>query len=60
MSHRCAICGDTLDRDRGARAGRCGTCTKYRSRNGTDRPDDLVIKQTQRDIERQHSKQATR
>jgi hypothetical protein len=49
---RCAICGDQLDRNRGARGERCGTCSTYRYRTGLDRPHDLVVKQTERDIER--------
>lgn len=49
----CRICGDRLDRRRGARAGRCGTCATYRYRHGADRTDELVIKLTERDIERE-------
>jgi hypothetical protein len=52
MTQHCTICGDHLDRTRGARGDRCRTCDTYRRRRGTDRPDDLVVKQTQRDIER--------
>lgn len=50
---RCIVCGDRLNRNRGARAGRCGTCATYRYRRGTDRTEDLVIKLTERDVERQ-------
>jgi hypothetical protein len=50
---RCVICGDRLDRDRGARGERCGTCATYRYRHGADRPFKLVVKQTERDIERE-------
>lgn len=50
---RCVICGDRLDRDRGARGHRCGTCAAYRYRHGTDRPDALIIRLTMRDIERE-------
>ena len=52
----CTICGDRLDRNRGARAGRCGTCATYRYRHGAERPFDLVIKQTEKDIEREHAR----
>lgn len=57
MTGRCVICGDQLDRHRGARGDRCGTCTRYRQRNSTDRPEGLVIKLTERDIEKALSKQ---
>ena len=50
---RCVRCGDQLDRDRGARGGRCGTCSRYHQRHGTDRPDHLIIRLTEKDIERQ-------
>lgn len=49
----CVRCGDRLDRTRGARGDRCGTCARYRTRHGTDRPDHLIIKQTERDIDRE-------
>lgn len=49
----CAICGDRLDRNRGARAGRCGTCSTYRYRHGKDRSEGLIVKLTERDIERE-------
>jgi hypothetical protein len=49
----CIHCG-RLDRNRGARAGRCGTCATYRYRHGKDRPHDLVIKLTKRDIEQEY------
>lgn len=50
---RCAICGDQLDRNRGARGDRCGTCSTYRYRHGTDRSHNLIVKLTERDIERE-------
>jgi hypothetical protein len=49
----CTNCGDQLDRNRGARAGRCGTCSTYRYRHGHDRPLDLIIRLTKRDIEQE-------
>jgi hypothetical protein len=49
----CTICGDQLDRARGARAGRCGTCSTYRYRHGHDRPLDLVVRLTEQDIDRE-------
>lgn len=53
MTGTCCVCGDRLERRRGARGRRCGTCAKYRARNGHDRPFDLVARLTQRDIERE-------
>lgn len=50
---RCVVCGDSLSRDRGARGHRCGTCARYRTRHGTDRPNELIVKLTMRDIERE-------
>lgn len=49
----CTICGDHLDRTRGARAGRCGTCSTYRYRHGHDRPHHLIVRLTKRDIDRE-------
>ena len=51
--NRCRVCGDRLDRSRGARGQRCGTCTRYHQRHQSDRPEGLVIKLTERDIERE-------
>jgi hypothetical protein len=48
----CVICGDNLDRHRGARGERCGTCSRFRTRNGRDRPETLVSRLTEKDIER--------
>lgn len=48
----CVICGDRLERHRGARGDRCGTCDTYRRRRGHDRSHDLIIRLTERDIER--------
>lgn len=56
----CVRCGDRLERDRGARGQRCGTCSRYHQRHGTDRPEHLIVKLTERDIERELSKQARR
>jgi hypothetical protein len=52
MTGRCIICGDTLARHRGARAGRCGTCATHWYRHGTDRTEAMIIRLTQRDIDR--------
>lgn len=49
----CHVCGDLLDRTRGARGTRCGTCTRYRTRHGHDRPLELIVRLTQRDIEKE-------
>ena len=49
--NRCVVCGDQLDRNRGARGHRCRTCDTYRRRKGTDRPDELIMRLTRRDIE---------
>lgn len=48
----CRVCGDQLDRNRGARGHRCGTCSRYHQRHRTDRSEDLIIKLTEKDIER--------
>jgi uroporphyrinogen-III synthase len=50
---RCAICGDKLNRARGARGARCRTCYAYRRRHGHDRPLELIVRLTERDIERE-------
>jgi len=50
---RCEVCGDQLERNRGARAGRCGTCSTYRYRHGKDRAQHLIARLTARDIERE-------
>jgi hypothetical protein len=52
----CVVCGDRLDRKRGARAGRCGTCANYRYQKGVDRSKELIVKLTERDIERERSR----
>lgn len=52
-SMSCIICGDSLERRRGARGERCGTCSRYRTRHGDDRPFELVARLTERDIERE-------
>lgn len=57
-TRNCIVCGDRLDRRRGARGDRCGTCDRHWHRHGTDRPDDLVIKLTERDIERALTRRA--
>lgn len=56
----CSVCGDRLDRDRGARGRRCGTCSRYRQRNRADRPEGLVIKLTERDIEQELTRRRKR
>ena len=53
---RCAVCGDPQT----VAKGRCHCCYEYRRRNNTDRTQQLVARLTQRDIERQASKQRTR
>lgn len=52
MTTRCAICGDlkTVAKDR------CPTCYQYQRRTGTDRSEKLVIRLTERDVERELSK----
>jgi hypothetical protein len=49
----CVVCGDRLERARGARGKRCGTCSRYFTRHGVDRPVELVIRLTERDIARE-------
>lgn len=49
---QCRVCGDRLERHRGARGGRCGTCSRYHQRHGTDRPFELIARLTEKDIER--------
>lgn len=58
MTRRCIVCGDTLDRHRGARGPRCGTCATHRYRHGVDRTEAMIIRLTQRDIERALTRRA--
>ncbi|MGH3476008.1 MAG: hypothetical protein ACRDQD_04135 [Nocardioidaceae bacterium] len=45
----CRVCGDpkTVAKDR------CHCCYEYRRRRGTDRAEHLIMKLTERDIERE-------
>lgn len=45
---RCIICGDSRIRAR----RRCATCLQYLRRNGRDRPFELIVRLTERDVER--------
>lgn len=54
----CTICGDQLHRHRGARGDRCGTCSRYHQRHHTDRPEHLIIRLTEKDIERELTRRA--
>ncbi|MGH3476009.1 MAG: hypothetical protein ACRDQD_04140 [Nocardioidaceae bacterium] len=49
----CVVCGDRLDRARGARGRRCATCTRYRQRHGHDRPLALVEKFADRKLQQE-------
>ena len=46
MAGRCRICGDKT-----VALGLCANCYAYRRRHGRDRPFDLVVRLTERDIE---------
>lgn len=43
----CARCGDPAVRAK----GRCAACYEYRRRHGEERPLELIIRQTERDVE---------
>lgn len=44
----CLVCGGPA-----IAKERCRTCYEYRRRHGTDRPEELVIRLTELDIERE-------
>lgn len=56
---RCIVCGDTLERARGARGERCRPCRQYLYRTGRDRPWELVARLTERDVERELERRRT-
>lgn len=48
----CLICGDP----RTVAKNRCRCCYEYRRRTGADRAEDLIVRLTERDIERELAK----
>lgn len=45
----CIVCGDPQVVAR----RRCHTCYQYRRKHGVDRPEELIIRLTARDVERE-------
>lgn len=45
----CVVCGDP----KLSAKGRCGTCYQFFRRTGSDRPHQLIVRLTEKDIERE-------